>query len=341
MRKSRKDEHIEEYLKTTSHGTTLFEDVYIEPSSFPELSLREIDTSSVFFGKKTSFPLMINAMTGGTEMTEEINRDLSLLANEFGLPMQVGSQRQALEEREARSSYSIVRSSLGPDHVVLGNLGGLSSIEDVEQALDMIKADGIGLHINPSQEVVMLEGDRDFRGLLDNVKTLIDRFGKKIIVKEVGFGFSIDAAKALHRIGAKIIDVSGAGGTNFLEIEDLRNLDQDYSDFYSWGIPTAKSLINVRKFCPDAFIISSGGIRHAEDILKSFVLGANYCAISGELLRFLLMGGYSYAQEYLANLIDHTKKGMFLLGCRNLEDLKNKPYVLTGKLKEICKDGEL
>jgi len=135
--------------------------------------------------------------------------------------------------------------------------------------------------------------------------------------------------------GVKMIDVSGAGGSNLIEIEDLRNLDKDFSDLYSWGIPTAKSIINARKVSNDIKIIASGGIKTAMDIVKSIILGADYVAIGGELLKYLLHGGHEYAKVYMEELIYKVKVIMFLLGAKNIEDLRKVPYKLTGKLKEI------
>lgn len=335
MRKKRKDEHIENYLRTEYVGDNLLTQVYVEPESLPELSVDDIDTTSTFCGKSSVFPLMINAMTGGTEMTESINQDLSMLAHEFLLPMQVGSQRVALEDPEAVDSFSVVRQSLDHGHTIIGNLGAMASVEEVAEAMDMIKADALGIHLNVSQELTMKEGDRDFHGVVENLRTLNAAYPGKLIVKEIGFGMSEQTGRILNDIGVSMIDVSGAGGTNFVEIEDLRRKAQDFSEFYRWGIPTAKSIINVRRACPEAFIIASGGIRTATDIINALILGADYTAISGELLRYLLMGGYDYAREYLESLIYRVKVGMVLLGCRDLDALKRKPYRLTGRLAEI------
>ena len=71
------------------------------------------------------------------------------------------------------------------------------------------------------------------------------------------------------------------------------------------------------------------------DIVKSLILGADYVGISGELLKYLLHGGYDYARAYLEEIIYKTKMIMLLLGARNIEELKNTPYKITGRLKEI------
>nr|WP_072515097.1 type 2 isopentenyl-diphosphate Delta-isomerase [Ndongobacter massiliensis] len=338
MRNERKDDHIYKYLKTEYKGDTLLGDVYFETNALPELNVDDIDPSVTFCGKTIGFPLLINAMTGGTDMTEGINQDLAMLARDFNLPMQVGSQRIALEDPNTVESFTIVRSVLGPEHVVLGNLGALATVHEIERALDMLQADAIGLHLNVAQELCMKEGDRHFRGTEAALRAAQQAFPGRILVKEVGFGLSKAVGRKLRDLQIPMIDVGGAGGTNFLELEDLRNVEADSSEFYDWGIPTAQSLLNIRSTCPDAFVIAGGGLRTASDMIRAGMLGADLCAMSGEILRYLLIGGYEYTKKALAMLIDRTKTGLLLLGCRRFEDLRNVPHRLTGKLAERVGD---
>ncbi|MDD7434592.1 MAG: type 2 isopentenyl-diphosphate Delta-isomerase [Peptoniphilaceae bacterium] len=330
MRKERKDEHIEQYLRTEIHGQTLLDQVVLEPTSFPELNWTDIDLSMKFLGKTIQMPLAINAMTGGTEKTRVINRDLSILAEEFGLALQVGSQRIALDEPGTIGSFSVIREHFSG--VAMGNLGSDASIEDVQRALDMIDGDGIGIHINPSQELVMDEGDREFRGRYANLATLCKAFPGKIIVKEIGFGMSRSDARKLREVPAAYIDVSGYGGTNFIEIEALRQIRENYSEFYRWGVPTAKSIWNLRREAPNHRLIASGGLETATDMIHAMVMGAELCAVSGAILRYLLMGGLDNARNYLKELRRNLTIGMLLLGCRTVEELHKVPYVLRGEL---------
>ncbi len=158
---------------------------------------------------------------------------------------------------------------------------------------------------------------------------------KPVIVKEVGFGISQDVAERLYDVGVRNIDISGYGGTNFMEIENLRNHACDFTELYNWGIPTAASLINCRKLAKDLNLISSGGIRNSNDIVKSLVLGGQIIGISGELLSYLVHGGYSYAKEYLDNLIYKLKILMVLLGKKNIDELRSAKYRITGRLKDL------
>lgn len=336
MRSARKREHIENYLKTSFQGDTLLGDVFLEHNALPNLNFNDIDTSVEYLGKRISYPILINAMTGGSSLTQEINHDLSMLAKEFNIPMAVGSQTIALEEDEdAIKSFKVVRGIIGDNGVVISNLSGQATVEQAKKAMEMLDGDAIQIHLNPAQELVMEEGDREFRGVIDNIATLVKNVNKPVIVKEVGFGISQDVAQRLYDIGVRNIDVSGYGGTNFIEIENLRNHAYDYTELYSWGIPTAASLISCRRLPSDLNIISSGGIRNATDAVKSLALGAQLVGISGELLSYLVHGGYENAKNYLENLIYKVKVLMILLGKENIQELRKTEYKVTGRLRDL------
>jgi isopentenyl-diphosphate delta-isomerase len=201
--------------------------------------------------------------------------------------------------------------------------------------LEIVSGDAIQLHLNPAQEVVMLEGDRDFTGILDNIEKIVKEIDKPVIIKEVGFGVSKDVALRLYNIGVRNIDISGFGGTNFIEIENIRYNNIDFSDLYSWGIPTALALIKCRELPDDLNLIASGGIRNSIDIVKSLVIGGNIAGISGELLSYLLHGGYGNAKDYLQGLIYKIKVLMLLLGKQNIRELKTTEYKVIGDLKDL------
>jgi len=335
IRKDRKKEHIEHYLKSTYRNYTLFEDIYIEHNSLPELNFAEIDTRTNFLGKVVEYPIMINAMTGGTEFSREINRELSKIAKKYNIPMAVGSQTIALKNKDSHKSFKIVRETIGNNGVIIANLSGYASVEEAKYAMDILDADGIQLHLNPAQELVMREGDRDFKGILENIANMITSVEKPVIVKEVGFGISRDVVQRLHKVGVRYVDISGKGGTNFIEIEDGRNDEMDFSDIYSWGIPTALSLIQCKDIGEDLKIISSGGIKTSLDILKSLILGAHMVGIGGMILRKLIEDGYEVADKYMEGLIYKLKVLMALTGSKNIEELKNTPYKIKGVLKDL------
>ena len=332
-RRARKDEHIENYLRSEFRSKTLLNNVYVEHNALSDINFDEIDTSIEFMGQKISMPVMVNAMTGGTEISEDINEDLSNICKDLNIPMAVGSESIALKDIKARESFSLLKEK---DQVFkIGNLGLENSIENFEFAKDLIGARAMQAHLNVAQELVMAEGERDFSNNFENLKNIKNNLSAPLIVKEVGFGMNKEVGKKLLDIGIEYIDVAGKGGTNFIEIEDMRIFDKDYSEFYSWGIPTAKSILDLRSLSDDFFLISSGGIRNASDICKSLIIGADMCAISGEVLSFLLRGDYDYAQKYLEELQTKIKIFMALVGVKNIEELKKVPYKITGRLKEL------
>ncbi len=338
IRKDRKQQHIEEYLNSTYQNSTLFDDVFIEHNALPELDFEEIDTKVNFLGKSIDYPLMINAITGGTQFSQEINRSLSKIAESFNIPMAVGSQTIALRNKESHKSFKVVREVMGKDGVVLSNLNAHVSLNEVKLAMEIIDADGIQLHLNPAQELIMKEGDRHFKGILKNIENIVKNIDKPVIVKEVGFGISKDIAQKLYDIGVKYVDISGKGGTNFIEIEDRRNDDMDFTDMYSWGIPTALSLIECRKVSDDLNIIASGGIGKSIDVVKALCLGADIVAIGGIILRILLVDGYDKATKYMNDLVYKLKVLMLLTGSRDVKQLKKVSYRVKGELRDLLEE---
>lgn len=335
MRLERKREHIENYLKSDYVGDSLFSDIYIENNALPEIDFDEVDTSIEFLGKKIDFPLMINAITGGGEDLSDINEDLARLAKLFNIPMAVGSQTIGIESEECCGSFEVVRDIMGPEGIVIGNISANTSLENFLKADEMINADAMQLHLNVAQELFMKEGDRKFKGVEENISNIVKNYNKPLIVKEVGFGISKEVATRLQKKGVKYIDVAGSGGTNFIEIEENRDINSDFSDVYEWGIPTAKALIECREISKDLKIVSSGGIKTPKDVLKSLIVGADIVGISGEILSYLMHGGVDAAKEYIESLIKKTKILMVLLGKKNIEELKTVDYTVVGKLKEL------
>lgn len=331
-RRERKDEHIENYLKTSDYNDALFSDIYLDHNSLSDVNFDEIDTSIEFLGQKISMPLMVNAMTGGTEASADINEDLSSICKSLNIPMAVGSQTIGFADTESEESFSLIK---GKDLVRIGNLGCERSLDDFKKAVEMIGGHAIQVHLNVAQELFMPEGDKDFRGYFDNIKELNSNLEVPLIVKETGNGLSKAVCKKLIGAGIKYLDVAGSGGTNFIEIEDMRDFVSDYKEFYNWGVPTAKAIIDARSLSKDVFIIGSGGIKTAVDLAKALIIGADMGAVSGEALRYLLLGGYDACYDYLKEMNDRLKIVMALLGVKNIEELKKVDYKITGRLKEL------
>lgn len=336
QRRQRKDQHIENYLKTRARGTTLLDCVYIEHNALSDVSLKQIDTSVEFMGQKISMPLMVDAITGGGDSSASINEDLSSICQAINIPMAVGSESIALTDESSRESFELVKQK--EDLFRIGNLGFERNYDNFIFARDLIDAKAMQVHLNIAQELVMKEGDNDYHSSIDIIGELVEKFPYPIIVKETGSGISKEVAQKLIEKNVKYIDVAGKGGTNFIEIEDLRDFEMDYSDLYNWGIPTAKSIIDVRSASDDVFIIASGGIKTAMDVVKSIIIGADMAAMTGEVLNYLLRGGYQACEDFLKEVNHKIKIIMVLLGVRNIEELKKVDYKLIGELKELVED---
>ena len=333
QRRERKDAHIENYLRSKSKESTLLDNVYIEHNAISDVSLDEIDTSIEFMGKKIAMPLMVDAMTGGGSSSVSINEDLSSICETLNIPMAVGSESIAIADEESRESFELVKYK--EDLFRVGNLGFERDFDDFVFARDLIEAHAMQVHLNLAQELVMKEGDNSYHSSLSLITRLVKDFPYPIIVKETGSGISKAVAKKLVDAGVKYIDVAGKGGTNFIEIEDLRDFEVDYSDLYDWGIPTAKSIIDVRSVSNDTFVIASGGIKTAMDVVKSIIIGADMAAMSGEVLNYLLHGGYDACERFLKEINLKIKIIMALLGVRTIDQLKKVDYKLVGELKEL------
>ena len=262
LRSSRKLAHIKHALELTpGPGATGFADIHLIHRCLPELAWEEVDTSTSFLGLSLSAPIIINAMTGGAQDVAEINAALSRAAAATGIGLAVGSQTAALENPDLEATYRIVREE-NPRGVILANINAHTTPQDALRAVEMVAADLLQVHLNPAQELVMPEGERDFRGLLENIRAIVAAVPVPVIVKEVGCGIAGEDAIALAETGCKGIDIGGRGGTNFIAIEQARRQDTLGQGLVEWGIPTAVSLLEVaaRLKGRDVVLIASGGI---------------------------------------------------------------------------------
>lgn len=341
---SRKLEHIDIVLThdVEGPGTTWLEHVHLIHRAIPEINFEDVELSMDFLGKKLRAPIIITGMTGGHRDVAHINKSLAETVEEFGIAMGVGSQRAAIEDPSRIESFSIAR-KVAPNAVLIANLGAPQlvkgyGISEVRKAIEMIDADAIAIHLNPAQEVIQPEGEPMYRGVLKSLEHIASVLDKPIIVKETGCGLSMEVIEDLRRIGIKIIDVSGYGGTNWVLVEkyraqrkgeDLKALVAD--DLSMWGIPTAASIIEARYAAPDFTIIGSGGIRSAVDAAKALALGADLVGIAKPALETYYSGKL---KTYFKSLIHGIKAVLFLTGSRNIAELRQKPLVITGVLRE-------
>ena len=260
--------------------------------ALPELSLNDIDTRLTVFDKQLQSPILISSMTGGTEMARAINRNLALAAQQHGIAMGLGSQRAAIEDDSLADSYAI--RDIAPDILLFANIGAVQlnygyDIDQCRRAVDMIGADALILHFNVLQEAVQAEGDIDFSGLLGKVEAVCATLGAPVIAKEVGWGFSKEAARELAGAGVAAIDVAGAGGTSWSEVEYHRAPSAFHArvarSFADWGIPTADAVRYARAAAPELPVFASGGLRDGIDIAKCLALGADLAGLASPFLR--------------------------------------------------------
>jgi isopentenyl-diphosphate delta-isomerase len=309
--------------------TTGFEDVYLVNDSVPEMNMDDIDLSTGFLSKKLTYPLIINAITGGTDEARRINRSLAILTRQYGIAMAVGSQTLAIHEPMLSDTFSVVREE-NPDGVVLANVSAASTLEQALEAVEMVEADGLQLHFNVPQELAMPEGDRNFAGVLENVARLVEKSPVPIIAKEVGFGFSREAALRLYEAGVRYFDIGGKGGTNFVAIEDHRK-GWFAHEFDEWGIPTAVSLAELLTLEYPIQLIATGGMRTALDGVKALAMGANLIGMAGPMLKLMVNEGEAALQEYLPKYLYRLKAGLLMAGAHNIEELQQKPVIILEK----------
>lgn len=290
----RKDQHIDAILNrdvSAHHVTTGFEALRFEHCALPELDLDQVSIETEFLGYKLAAPLLVSSMTGGVRLAGTINHALAEAAQDARIAFAVGSQRVAIEGGSS-AGFSALRDH-APDVPILANFGAAQlnagfDGDDARRALDMIGADALIIHLNPLQEAVQAEGDRNWSGLLDKIGALALSIEVPLIVKEVGFGISGSLASRLVDAGVAMIDVAGAGGTSWAAVEAQRAKDPVQraiaEAFRDWGIPTARALADVRRACPTTYVIASGGIRDGLDAAKAIRLGADLCGLAAPFL---------------------------------------------------------
>lgn len=329
--------------------TTWFEYVELIHNPLPEVDFDEIKLERRFLGRIFNYPLVIEGMTGGVLEAYRINKNLAEAALQLNIPLGVGSQRAGIKNESLKQTYRVVRDT-SPDIFIIGNIGVVQlvreGVELAEKAVEMIEADALAIHLNSLQELIQPDGATTFRGAIKSIEQTVNRLNVPIIVKEVGCGISKETAKILESIGVRVIDVAGAGGTNWTLIEKIRaeeigDLEKKMLGevFTEWGIPTAASIIEVSSTVK-VEIIGSGGIRTGLDAAKALALGADMAGIAKPLLKPALESVDS-TLSYLKKMILELRTAMYLTGCRNTNELKKISKVLTGPLIEWCRQRNL
>ena len=342
----RKIEHLKICLEenVNTHISPGFEDIQLVHHAISNIDMTRIDLEVSFLNHRLSAPILITAMTGGAPGTEKINRTLALAANDTNIALAVGSQRAGIEHADLAYTYKIVR-DVAPDIPIIGNIGIAQIInsyskKELRAAIEMIDADALAIHFNALQEAVQPEGDVNFEKALEKLEHIISYVDIPIIAKETGAGFSYDAAKKLHEIGVKYIEIGGVGGTSFAAVEYYRakkvndNAKEHLGKlFWDWGIPTVASILEV-SLVNDVTIIATGGVRTGLDICKSIALGATVAGLARPFLPMAMKQDVDGVKALISQLKSELRTCMFLSGAKSIESLRAIPVVITGKIRE-------
>lgn len=296
--------------------------------ALPEFDLDDVDTACTFLGRRLRAPLLISCMTGGTPEAREINGILARVAQEQGLAMGLGSGRALLENPALLDTFDV--RSFAPDVPILANLGAVQlnkgyGARECRRLVEMLHADALVLHVNAVQEAVQPEGDTCFRGLLAKIADLCAVLGVPVVAKEVGWGIAPHEVRKLFEAGVAAVDLAGAGGTSWSEVERYRIDDPLRANvaaaFAGWGIPAAESLRGAMEIRPRGLLIASGGIASGIDVVKALALGADCVGIAGPFLRAAAQGeqsAFQLAREY----VEVLRIAMFALGEPTLAHLR-------------------
>jgi len=328
----RKSDHIRINLQEDvgfKHVSTGFERYCFTHCALPAFNLEAVNTSTTLLGKRLTAPLIISSMTGGTPEASAINHRLAEAAQDAGIGMGLGSQRAGIEDPTLVDTYHVRR--VAPDVLLLANLGAVQlnygyGPDECRRAVEMIEADALILHLNPLQEALQPEGETRFAGLLSKIETVCQALKVPVIIKEVGGGISEQVARWLANAGVAAIDVAGAGGSSWSQVEMHRSTTergrQVAAAFADWGIPTAESLLMALRGAPNLPIIASGGIRDGIQMAKAIALGAAACGVAGPFLR-AASDSIAAVAELIAVLVIQLRVAMFAAGAADIPALQH------------------
>jgi len=315
----------------SSELTTALERYRLPHCALPEMALQDVDLSTRFLGKALRAPVLISAMTGGTARAAEINRNLAAAAQALGVAMCLGSQRAALEDPRCAATYQV--RAVAPDVLLFANLGAVQlnygyGPHECRRAVEMIGADALVLHLNPLQEALQPHGNTNFAGLLDRIAAVCRSLDVPVVVKEVGWGISEQVARQLAEAGVAALDVAGAGGTSWSQVEKHRAANplqaRVAADFANWGIPTADAILLARRGAPNLPIIASGGIQSGPEAAVALALGADLVGVARPLLGPATISAQA-VQDELQVLMDGLRIAIFTAGLRDIPSLKAAP----------------
>jgi isopentenyl-diphosphate delta-isomerase len=327
---SRKDDHLRININedVAAKGVDAgFDDYRFVHRALPEIDLDDVHLTARFLDRTVGAPLLVSCMTGGTAQAGVINARLARVAQSRGLAMGLGSCRVLLEQPDVLPTFDV--RAIAPDIPLLANLGAVQlnlgvGVAECRHIVRTLGADALVLHLNPLQEALQPDGNTVFAGLLARIATVCAELDVPVIVKEVGWGIADDLVAQLFDAGVSAVDVAGAGGTSWSEVERHRIDDpvraRVAGAFGSWGIPTTTALIGARRAVPDGTIIASGGVRNGIDVAKALTLGADSVGIAGPLVRAAAAGDAAL-EETVAVILEELRLVMFCVGATHVGEL--------------------
>jgi len=340
----RKADHIRICTdEQVSPGYCYWDDIRLVHNALPEIDVDDIDMSCNLFGSKLDFPLVVTAITGGFPGAEKINSNIAEACAEMGIGMGIGSERAGITGT-CPESYSVVKNFDVP--LMIGNIGAVQLIDQhdgetftqemIQDAVELVDADVLAIHLNPLQEIVQPEGDRRFDGCLDAIRSLA--IEGPVIVKETGAGISKDVVDKLKGTGIQGIDIGGMGGTSFSAVEFYRAVETDDEvrkrigeRFFDWGIPAPVSLSQCVGNGLD--IIASGGIEDGRQIAGAIAMGAACAGTANSVLKEAMESADAVKQK-LTIMMEELRAAMLLTGSKDVKQLSKAKYVVLGETKQ-------
>ncbi len=336
----RKDHHIDICLDEDvgSGLSTGFGGYSIEYDALPEVDLDAVDLSITLLGRSLRAPILIGAMTGGTERAATLNRTLARAAARTGVGMALGSQRAMLVDPTLTRTFA-VRDSAPELPLLIGNIGAVQlnygvGANELRLALEAIGADAVNLHLNALQEAIQPEGDTRFSGLFARMAEVIPELGVPVLAKEVGSGISRRAAEKLAKLPLAGVESAGVGGTSWAKVESFRAAKDSVRAevgrrLAGFGVPTAESIRCCREAFGDRIVVGSGGLRTGYDVALALALGADVAALAQPLLEAAEHGEEACVHA-LETLIHELRVVCFCAGAANLSELRNVRLLHTG-----------
>jgi len=320
----RKADHIRLALEgRMQFASCPFERFTFDHEALPDFDFDSIDLHVAFLGKRLRAPLLVSCMTGGTEAARTINRNLAEAAESRGVAFGVGSERRAIEDPAQAATFAV--RDVAPGIPLLANLGAIQlnyryGIEECRRAVEIVGADALVLHLNPLQEAIQPEGQRDFGGLLAKMADIARQLEVPVIAKEVGSGLSEATGRRLAAAGIRILDTAGVGGTSWARIEASRAGDAELGELFAgWGLPTPESIVQLRRI-DGVSVIASGGLRNGIDVAKALALGADLAGLAQPFLEAALTSSAQVARR-IDRITHELKIAMFCLGARTVAEL--------------------